>query len=113
MPSQFLRVHELKMSDVRGWSMLCDDPVSILALYIPEEDRCIDILELIEHEDLLLYVFRFPQPDKFLISILPQISCPHFNALRFNLFTWKSPGWSCFGQTCRSETTYVRNPKSM
>lgn len=54
VPSQFLRVHELKMSDVRGWSMLCDDPVSILALYIPEEDRCIDILELIEHEDLLM-----------------------------------------------------------
>ncbi|XP_055337214.1 ryanodine receptor-like isoform X3 [Paramacrobiotus metropolitanus] len=55
VPSQFLRVHELKMSDVRGWSMLCDDPVSILALYIPEEARCIDILELIENEDLLLF----------------------------------------------------------
>ena len=56
VPSQALRVHELKMSDVRGWSMLCDDPVSILAVHIPEEDRCIDILELIENEDLLQYV---------------------------------------------------------
>ncbi|OQV16827.1 Ryanodine receptor [Hypsibius exemplaris] len=55
VPSQALRVHELKMSDVRGWSMLCDDPVSILAVHIPEEDRCIDILELIENEELLRF----------------------------------------------------------
>uniref|UniRef100_T1J5U5 B30.2/SPRY domain-containing protein n=1 Tax=Strigamia maritima TaxID=126957 RepID=T1J5U5_STRMM len=50
-----LRVHSLKLSDVRGWSMLCEDPVSMLALHIPEEDRCIDILELIEHEKLLTF----------------------------------------------------------
>lgn len=33
--------------------MLCEDPVSMLALHIPEEDRCIDILELIENERML------------------------------------------------------------
>ncbi|GAV02137.1 hypothetical protein RvY_12738-2 [Ramazzottius varieornatus] len=58
VPSQALRVHELKMSDVRGWSMLCDNPVSMLAVYLPEEDRCIDVLELIENEELLQFHAR-------------------------------------------------------
>lgn len=33
--------------------MLCEDPVSMLALHIPEEDRCVDILESIEMDKLL------------------------------------------------------------
>lgn len=53
VPNQSLQVHALKLSDIRGWSMLCEDAVSMLALHIPEEDRCIDILELIEMERLL------------------------------------------------------------
>ncbi|XP_077528941.1 ryanodine receptor isoform X3 [Haemaphysalis longicornis] len=53
VPNVSLRPHALRLSEVRGWSMLCDDPVSMLALHIPEEDRCIDVLELIEHERLL------------------------------------------------------------
>ncbi len=75
VPNQFLQVHALKLSDIRGWyvsilldsnqkefmkskknslrSMLCEDPVSMLALHIPEEDRCIDILESIEMDKLL------------------------------------------------------------
>lgn len=55
VPNISLQVHALKLSDVRGWSMLCEDPVSMLALHIPEEDRCIDILELIEMEKLLSF----------------------------------------------------------
>lgn len=55
VPNQSLQVHALKLSDVRGWSMLCEDPISMLALHIPEEDRCIDILELIEMERLLSF----------------------------------------------------------
>ncbi|KAI4471407.1 ran binding protein 9-related [Holotrichia oblita] len=55
VPNQSLQVHALKLSDIRGWSMLCEDPVSMLALHIPEEDRCIDILELIELERLLSF----------------------------------------------------------
>lgn len=31
------------------------NPVPMMALHIPEEDRCLDILELIEHEDLLKF----------------------------------------------------------
>lgn len=55
VPNQCLQVHALKLSDIRGWSMLCEDPVSMLALHIPEEDRCIDILELIEMDKLLAF----------------------------------------------------------
>ncbi|XP_046677460.1 LOW QUALITY PROTEIN: ryanodine receptor-like [Homalodisca vitripennis] len=55
VPNVSLQVHALKLSDIRGWSMLCEDPVSMLALHIPEEDRCIDILELIEMEKLLSF----------------------------------------------------------
>nr|CAD7393765.1 unnamed protein product [Timema cristinae] len=55
VPNQSLQVHALKLSDIRGWSMLCEDPVSMIALHIPEEDRCIDVLELIEMERLLSF----------------------------------------------------------
>ncbi|CAG9853862.1 unnamed protein product [Phyllotreta striolata] len=55
VPNHSLQVHALKLSDIRGWSMLCEDPVSMLALHIPEEDRCIDILELIEMDKLLSF----------------------------------------------------------
>ncbi|RWS23410.1 ryanodine receptor-like protein, partial [Leptotrombidium deliense] len=50
-----LKPHALKLSDIRGWSMLVDDPVSMLALHIPEEQRCLDVLELIENEKLLVF----------------------------------------------------------
>ncbi|XP_030749975.1 ryanodine receptor isoform X1 [Sitophilus oryzae] len=55
VPNHNLQVHALKLSDIRGWSMLCEDPISMLALHIPEEDRCIDILELIEMDKLLSF----------------------------------------------------------
>ncbi|XP_055934795.1 ryanodine receptor-like isoform X1 [Argiope bruennichi] len=54
-PNINLKPHALKLSDIRGWSMLCEDPVSMLAVHIPEEDRCIDVLELIEREKLLSF----------------------------------------------------------
>ncbi|XP_043461888.1 ryanodine receptor isoform X4 [Leptopilina heterotoma] len=55
VPNQSLQVHALKLSDIRGWSMLCEDAISMLALHIPEEDRCIDILELIEMDKMLSF----------------------------------------------------------
>ena len=55
VPNQSLRPHSLKLSDIRGWSMLCEDPVSQLVIHVPEEDRCIDILELIENERFLQF----------------------------------------------------------
>lgn len=50
-----LKPHALKLSNIRGWSILVDEPVSMLALYIPEENRCIDVLELIERDKLLIF----------------------------------------------------------
>ena len=55
VPNTSLKIHALKLSDIRGWSMLAEDYVPMLALHIPEEDRCIDILELIESERLLSF----------------------------------------------------------
>lgn len=52
VPNKNLVNHALKLSDIRGWSLLCEDPVSMLAIHVPEEDRCIDILELIENDRL-------------------------------------------------------------
>ncbi|XP_041353187.1 ryanodine receptor-like isoform X2 [Gigantopelta aegis] len=53
VPSVALHVNTLKLSDIRGWSMLCENPVSMMAVHIPEEDRCLDILEMTENEKLL------------------------------------------------------------
>lgn len=55
VPNTSLKIHALKLSDIRGWSVLAEDSVPMLALHIPEEDRCIDILELIEYERLLTF----------------------------------------------------------
>ncbi|KHJ88238.1 SPRY domain protein, partial [Oesophagostomum dentatum] len=48
VPNETLRTTSLKLSDIRGWSVLCDDPVRIMAVYIPEKDESFDILEIIE-----------------------------------------------------------------
>lgn len=66
-----MKVHSLKLSDIRGWSMYCEDAVSMLALHVPEEERCMDILELIEHEKFLRYtdvLFRISSPHNTLVK---------------------------------------------
>ena len=55
VPNVSLRPNSLKLSDSRGWSMLADDPLAMLVVHVPEENRCLDILELIEHEKLLKF----------------------------------------------------------
>lgn len=55
VPNVSLRPNSLKLSDTRGWSMLADDPIAMLVVYVPEDDRCLDVLELIEHERLLKF----------------------------------------------------------
>jgi hypothetical protein len=55
VPNVDMKIHALKLSDIRGWSLLCEDAISMIALHIPEEDRCIDIMELIENEKLLMF----------------------------------------------------------
>ena len=46
VPNVDLKIHALKLSDIRGWSMLCEDAISMIALHIPEEDRCIGNVQL-------------------------------------------------------------------
>lgn len=70
-PNRDQQIHALKLSDLRGWSLLCEDTVSMMALHIPEEDRCIDIYELFEHEKLL----RCP---KFQLEQYQKSSLSHF-----------------------------------
>lgn len=55
VPNISLRPNSLKLSESRGWSMLADDPLAMLVVHIPEENRCLDLLELIEHEKLLRF----------------------------------------------------------
>ena len=47
VPNVELKIHALKLSEIRGWSLLCEDAISMIAIHIPEEDRCLDIYELI------------------------------------------------------------------
>ena len=56
VPNVELKIHALKLSEIRGWSLLCEDAISMIAIHIPEEDRCLDIYELVEHERLLRYI---------------------------------------------------------
>ncbi|XP_077408297.1 ryanodine receptor 3 isoform X2 [Vanacampus margaritifer] len=52
MPNTFLSVETARVSERHGWVVQCLDPLQMMAVHIPEENRCLDILELSEHEDL-------------------------------------------------------------
>nr|XP_019953023.1 PREDICTED: ryanodine receptor 3 [Paralichthys olivaceus] len=52
MPNTFLSVETARVSERHGWVVQCLEPLQIMAVHIPEENRCLDILELSEHEDL-------------------------------------------------------------
>ena len=49
VPNRNLVNHALKLSDIRGWSLLSEDPVSMIAIHIPEEDRYNAALKQIWH----------------------------------------------------------------
>lgn len=53
VPNAGTKVHTLKLSDIRGWSMLCEESLAVMVIHIPEENRSLNILELIEHPELL------------------------------------------------------------
>ncbi|CAF3701689.1 unnamed protein product, partial [Rotaria sp. Silwood1] len=53
VPNTNIRCQQLKLSEIRGWSVFVEDPVQMEAVYIPEEDQCTDILSLVENEDNL------------------------------------------------------------
>ncbi|XP_012869761.1 PREDICTED: ryanodine receptor 3 [Dipodomys ordii] len=58
MPSSFLKVETERVSERHGWAVQCLEPLQMMALYIPEENRCVDILELCEQEDLMQFHYH-------------------------------------------------------
>nr|XP_033808279.1 ryanodine receptor 3 isoform X2 [Geotrypetes seraphini] len=55
MPNNFLMVEMERVSERHGWVVQCVEPLQMMALHIPEENRCVDILELSEKEDLMKF----------------------------------------------------------
>lgn len=55
VPNTQIRPHIMKLSDVRGWSIVCEDPVSMMKFTISQDTRSVDILELNEHHELETY----------------------------------------------------------
>ncbi|CAL9692587.1 unnamed protein product [Knipowitschia caucasica] len=52
MPNTFLNVETARVSERHGWVVQCLEPLQMMAVHIPEENRCLDVLELSELEDL-------------------------------------------------------------
>ncbi|KAJ7989095.1 hypothetical protein DPEC_G00315980 [Dallia pectoralis] len=52
MPNAFLKVETSRVSERHGWLVQCLEPLQMLAVHIPEENRCVDVMELSEQEDL-------------------------------------------------------------
>ncbi|KAM3861482.1 ryanodine receptor 3 [Diretmus argenteus] len=52
VPNTFLTVETARVSERHGWVVQCLEPLQMMAVHIPEENRCMDIMELSEHEDL-------------------------------------------------------------
>ncbi|KFO32898.1 Ryanodine receptor 3 [Fukomys damarensis] len=58
MPNSFLKVETERVSERHGWVVQCLEPLQMMALHIPEENRCVDILELCEQEDLMRFHYH-------------------------------------------------------
>ncbi|XP_061698948.1 ryanodine receptor 3-like [Syngnathoides biaculeatus] len=51
MPNSFLKVETARVSERHGWAVQCVEPLQMMAVHIPEENRCVDIMELSEQEE--------------------------------------------------------------
>ncbi|XP_072481376.1 ryanodine receptor 3 isoform X5 [Notamacropus eugenii] len=58
MPDSFLKIEMERVSERHGWMVQCLEPLQMMALHIPEENRCVDILELCEQEDLMRFHYH-------------------------------------------------------
>uniref|UniRef100_A0A2K6G8I3 Ryanodine receptor 3 n=1 Tax=Propithecus coquereli TaxID=379532 RepID=A0A2K6G8I3_PROCO len=58
MPNSFLKVETERVSERHGWVVQCLEPLQMMALHIPEENRCVDVLELCEQEDLMQFHYH-------------------------------------------------------
>uniref|UniRef100_A0A672NYN4 Ryanodine receptor 1 n=1 Tax=Sinocyclocheilus grahami TaxID=75366 RepID=A0A672NYN4_SINGR len=58
MPNHFLAPETGRVSERQGWKVQCMESLIMMALHIPEENRCIDILELSECTDLMKFHYH-------------------------------------------------------
>ncbi|XP_058255381.1 ryanodine receptor 3 isoform X6 [Hemibagrus wyckioides] len=58
MPNTFLKVDTARVTERHGWQVQCLEPLQMLAVHIPEENRCVDIMELSEQEDLRTFHYH-------------------------------------------------------
>ncbi|XP_053702100.1 ryanodine receptor 3-like isoform X3 [Synchiropus splendidus] len=58
MPNTFLKVETARVNDRHGWVVQCTEPLQMLAVHIPEENRCVDIMELSEQEDMKTFHYH-------------------------------------------------------
>ncbi|XP_060734913.1 ryanodine receptor 2 isoform X4 [Tachysurus vachellii] len=55
LPDNAPQVELTRLEERHGWRAKCTESLQVMALHIPEEDRCIDILELSELANLLKF----------------------------------------------------------
>uniref|UniRef100_A0AAR2IQQ6 Ryanodine receptor 2b (cardiac) n=1 Tax=Pygocentrus nattereri TaxID=42514 RepID=A0AAR2IQQ6_PYGNA len=53
LPDHSPQVELVRLEERHGWRAQCKESLQVMTLHIPEEDRCMDILELSEQEHLL------------------------------------------------------------
>uniref|UniRef100_A0A8C4H809 Ryanodine receptor 2b (cardiac) n=1 Tax=Dicentrarchus labrax TaxID=13489 RepID=A0A8C4H809_DICLA len=55
VPERALKVMVDRPNEYHGWRVQCSEPLQVMTLQIPDENRCVDILELSELDDLLTF----------------------------------------------------------
>ncbi|XP_022619295.1 ryanodine receptor 2-like isoform X4 [Seriola dumerili] len=55
VPAHPLKVLVDRPDERHGWRVQCSEPLQVMSLQIPDENRCVDILELSELDDLLTF----------------------------------------------------------
>ncbi|XP_073337843.1 ryanodine receptor 2 [Pagrus major] len=58
VPDCALKVTVDRPDERHGWRVQCSEPLLVMTLQIPDENRCVDILELSELDDLLTFHHR-------------------------------------------------------
>nr|XP_040034926.1 ryanodine receptor 2 [Gasterosteus aculeatus aculeatus] len=53
VPDRALEVMVDRPDERRGWRVQCHEPLQVMTLHVPDENRCVNISELSEHGDLL------------------------------------------------------------
>ncbi|KAM9591511.1 LOW QUALITY PROTEIN: ryanodine receptor 1-like [Morphnus guianensis] len=94
MPNEFLGVETTHLSEQQGWVVECTEPLVMMALHIPEENRCIDIMELSEQLDLLRFQWHTLKLYCAVCALgnnrVAHALCSHVDQAQL-LFTFESP----------------------